>query len=320
MVATICQYLGAVDDPNLHYAYASAGNRCYRCGQPAAPRFAHQDAYCLRGAEQDCPVFKNPAPHAFPSELRLGQERPRGLPVFAGLAVAIAIGLGALGFGALRFFPQGFAPPPTPAMVLIGPPLATASPTNTLVPTRTPAPTPLPLSTPTGPTPTPTRTPTKTPTATPTRTPTRTPTTTVTHTPTNTPTLTPWPLRHPLEVPFDVDGHRLLLHWVSAGETFDSVNAKYRTTSEVIRSLNASVMASLWANTVIVLAPGLQTVDPELPTFRVLQVVQPPVPITIDDLAIQFRVDPELLRRYNGCSDACPLASWDWVLIPVFES
>ncbi len=84
------------------------------------------------------------------------------------------------------------------ALVIVGTPTPTNTPTAT--PTRTPTPTNTPTATPTR-TPTPTNTLTATPTRTPTVTPTRTPTATLTRTPTRTPTVTNTPTRTPTITP-----------------------------------------------------------------------------------------------------------------------
>jgi hypothetical protein len=125
------------------------------------------------------------------------------------------------------------------------------------------------------------------------------------------------PQTRELEVPFVIDGHQLLMHRLGAGDMFSVVDAEYKTTPEVLRALNYSVRDMLMANIVIVIAPGLEVVDPTLPTFKVRQVDQPAA--TIDDLVQEYHVEAAVLRHYNGCSDACSFSVGDWILIPVIE-
>ena len=129
------------------------------------------------------------------------------------------------------------------------------------------------------------------------------------------PTTTIVPQVHALEVAINVGDHRFLIHRVGAGETFEILARTYTTTSEVIRSLNYSMKPSLWANSVIVISPGLQTVDPTLPAFKTYQVTQQEM--TIDELAGKLTIDPVLLRLYNACEDNCSLATGDWLILPV---
>lgn len=331
-----CPHLGMRDDLDAFHSFASMGNRCFHCRRPATPLLEHQESYCLAGAQADCPAYLQDASKDFPAALRA--EKARGLPRPAGLGLVIAIGLGlaVLGFEAWHYYPQIFGARlvvPVTGRPAFGTAIAatlTALPSASLSPaspsmSHTGPLTKLPSSGSVAPMATRTKTPTSTATRTPTSTATRTSTSTATKTPTKTPSATPsktptgtaLPHRHSLEIPFDLNGHKLLLHWVGGGETFEMVEAKYGTTAEVIRSLNNCAKASLLANTVIVVVPGLRTADTTLPSFRVRQVGQPPV--TIEELALQFNVDAALVKRYNGCTDACSLAAGDWVLIPVAQ-
>jgi hypothetical protein len=129
------------------------------------------------------------------------------------------------------------------------------------------------------------------------------------------PTASLVPQVHDLEVLINVGDHKFLIHRVGGGETFDILATTYVTTPEVIRSLNYSMKPSLWANSMIVISPGLKTVDPALPTFKTYMVTGQEV--TIDELAGKLTIDSVLLRLYNGCEDNCRLAVGDWVIIPM---
>jgi hypothetical protein len=84
------------------------------------------------------------------------------------------------------------------------------------------------------------------------------------------------------------------------------------TTPQVTRALNYSMNASLRASTVIVIAPGLQAVDPSLLAFRVCEVTEA---VTADELAT--KVEAGLIERCDGCIDVCPVAVGDWVIIRI---
>lgn len=273
---------------------------------------AHQEAYCLTGAHEDCPAYLQAATKAFPAELRA--DEPRHGVGFAGIGRALAIGiaLAALGFGAVYFFPNIISggwrmlqalpvltlPSATAAKA---PSVATRMPSTAACAVATPTPT-CPASS--------VATPTSTPTC---------PTSSVA-TPTLTPafaTLSP-AATHALEVPIEVDGRALILHRVGSGETFETVSAKYQTTAAAIRSLNYSIGASLFASSVIVIEPGQQTIDTALPSFLTHRVGDAPA-ISIDQVAAQFNVSAALMRRYNGCTYDCELVASDWVLIPVLQ-
>lgn len=56
--ASACNYLGLVDDGDLHATYATDAHRCYRL--PNATRIAtqHQERYCLTAEHPSCPVYR----------------------------------------------------------------------------------------------------------------------------------------------------------------------------------------------------------------------------------------------------------------------
>ncbi len=110
------------------------------------------------------------------------------------------------------------------------------------------------------------------------------------------------PQVHALEVLINVDGQEFLIHRAVWSETFEMVDATYRTKPEAIRPLNYSMKPSLWANNQIVISLGLQTVDPALPAFQTYELSKE---TTIDQLAVKLNVDPVLLKCYNACTESC---------------
>ncbi len=278
-LAVACPYLGLQDDPRGYHSYPSLGNRCFHSRWPAIPLLAHQEAYCLRGAHKDCPVYWQPRKRPFPSSLKAAQTARAGRSAALITALAVVIGLAVMGFAASRFFPVNLGAPRL--IPVTGASLAAAMTPSSMALQS-------PTATATAPTPTPK------------------------------PTGTAVPQAHALEMPFDVDGHTLLMHRVTAGDMFDTIDAQFETTPEVLRALNYSLTGSLLANTVIVIAPGLQTVDPALPSFKVRAVTGDAT--TIGDLAVQYHVEPALLGHYNGCAADCSVPVGDWILVPVIQS
>ena len=270
------------DDPTTAYAYPSTGNHCSYCQPPAVPLLEHQGAYCLSGDYKNCPAYGQAAGQPFPLQYKVRSRSGRG----PGLRLlAIAIGLALLVFTGWRVFPGYFglslpsAPEMAPAASL--PALAVTVPASAS-PTR-PSPTPVPA----------------------TRTPAR---------PTKpAPTAVPGQV-HALEVPIEVDGRQLLIHRVMGGESFEALERAYATSSDVILALNYSLSSPLWANSLVVLAPGSTALDPALPAFQPYQVGEPE--ITLAELARKLEVDPSLLGRYNNCPDPCQLEAGDWLLVP----
>jgi hypothetical protein len=117
-----------------------------------------------------------------------------------------------------------------------------------------------------------------------------------------------------LEFPFKVGEHTCLLHRVREGENFEVLEETYVTNAEIILSINDSLSSPLRAERVIVICPGLQTVDPAIPAFQTYEVTE--AEVSIDELAQTLGADPALLRHYNRCITGCRLTAGDWVLVP----
>ncbi len=117
-----------------------------------------------------------------------------------------------------------------------------------------------------------------------------------------------------LEFPFKVGELGFLLHRVREGENFEVLEETYATTSEVILAINDSLSSPLWVNRVIVISPGAQVADPEIPAFQPYEVTDEE--LLLSDLAEKMDADLALLQYYNNCPDTCRLAAGDWVIIP----
>jgi hypothetical protein len=199
---------------------------------------------------------------------------------------ALALGLALLAFSAWQLLPglasgrPGPPLPPAPGMVAAASPLPAVAATPS--PSRT-APTKI------RPSKTPTRSTLPAPTAAPEQV-------------------------HALEVPVEVDGRQLLIHRVMGGESFEALERTFATSTDVILALNYSLSSPLWANSLVVLAPGSTALDPATPAFQPYQVGEPE--ISLPELARKLDVDPSLLGRYNHCPDPCQLQAGDWLLVP----
>ena len=106
-----CPHLGMRNEPGIYLAYPSPGNRCYRCRRPATPALAHQETFCLRGAQRDCPAFKQAQRLAFPAELREPEPALRRLTISTAWLLVILFVLILIGFAEWWFFPRVFTFP-----------------------------------------------------------------------------------------------------------------------------------------------------------------------------------------------------------------
>lgn len=140
-----------------------------------------------------------------------------------------------------------------------------------------------------------------------------------TPTPTSTPQPSPTPTRllpqaHALDVPIMIGEQPILMHRVIEGEQIILLAKHNQTTVEVLQAINYLPPVPLIMDGVIVIAPGLQVIDPLLPSFEPYQVIDQE--ISVEDLAGKLGVDLILLKYYNRCPDAFRLVKGDWLLIP----
>jgi hypothetical protein len=275
--ASNCPFIGLRDDSRTFLAYPSTGNHCFHCRFPAVPLLTHQEVYCLGGKHADCPVYRQDDNKHFPPQFRASKSHRTAQSGSTGRLLVIFIGILLLGLVGFIFFRKFITPP------LMIP--SQTFPTQTVLTTIQPSAMIVPP----------------------------------THSPVPTsaliPTTTSLPPVHSLEVPINVGDHIFIIHRVVEGQTFEMLAVTYTTTSEVIRALNPSLNPPLLANSAIVISPGLQSIDPALPTFQAYEVSE--AEITIDELAQELKVDSTLLRNFNACPDNCRLAAGDWLIIPI---
>lgn len=259
----------------VYYAYPSGGNSCYR-DHAAVPLLEHQSAYCLGAAYPDCPVFKQAEGGEFPAELRAGGARQGSRRLSVLRWLAAAIGLGLVALAAWRFLPPYLNPPPEAATQPAAEVIVIAPSETVTAAAATSSPAP-----------------TQAPMA----------------------TDTTVPQMHGLEAAIKVGGVEFRIHRMQWGETFESLAATYMTTPEVIRALNYELYPPLRAESVIVVAPGMQTPDASLPALRTYEVTAEGT--TLEAVAQELGVNAKVLGHYNGCEAGCPLGAGDWLIVPV---
>ncbi len=131
--------------------------------------------------------------------------------------------------------------------------------------------------------------------------------------PSETPTELPLtPTAGPLaETPFGT-ARQWLVHRVVRGESLEMIAQRYATTVEVLRAVNYFVAGGLWADTSVVICMGC--VDAS--GLPMLQPVWIEVDIRVDDLAVQYGMNSDELREWNGVEGDWILAG-RWVIVAV---
>lgn len=300
----ICPFLGAEDDPSTRYSFAGTGNYCHKVQRPETIDLIYQQSFCLTHKHTQCAVFAaQQAPRVLPREIAAGNADSAMQGRSWGWAAMILV---VIAFGALLTFGL-------PAILDAGSLQAPA----TLVAERLPdaTETALVAQRPIVGTSTFTPSPTVTPSATPQ--PTATSTFTASPVPSFTPTatpVTPTPIAA-FGTPFG-PGQALILYRVAGGETWNTVANKFRTTPEILITLNNWAQGKgLWVDAVLVI-PNPEVVAPQsLPQFKVIQVSGE---VAIANLAQSLGVSESDLRFYNGLADdELVLVKNRWVIYPL---
>ena len=280
-----CTYLGLKEDRKSHVGFPSTGNFCFHCKNPAVPLTEHQTQFCLGEASSSCPVLLIDPKLPFPAKLKAKvikepTEKPN-LPGFVFFFIGILLILALAGYFYKNFVPSNMPDENSTMKPVVT--IETATPTDFLEP--------LIIST--------------------LDLPTIVPTVTVTPVPTSTPVLFQ---KHTLDTPIPVDGNVFIIHKVLPKENFDILNKTYNTNVTVIRAINYLLPNSLWVDLPLILSPGMTTIHPKLPVFEAYMITD--AAVSIDDLAVQRKVDTTLTRQFNNCMQGCILHEGDWVLLP----
>jgi hypothetical protein len=72
----ICPFLGLKNDPSTSLSYASVLNDCHLAEPSYTPKLDHQEAFCLAGTHETCPVFLRQQVGPLPREIRLPRSKP----------------------------------------------------------------------------------------------------------------------------------------------------------------------------------------------------------------------------------------------------
>lgn len=287
MAESCCPYLGLKDDPATYSAYPSLRNHCHRVRKPRAVNLSHQRSRCASPRYKSCPVYqKGSVSVSLPSGFQAEHRSTNWKAWQTGLVVLFTAGILFLGMRGLGWFPEftaGETPKATHAVMAV-PPSETPPPTATTRPAQTITPTNTPVLV--------------------------TPTTVSSLTPPPFPTLGP-----ALETPFGPED-RYLVHFVHKGESFTFLEERYGTTEEVIRTSNQLIPGvDLWPGTVLVVIPG-ETESVGLQPFKVIYVDQP---LDLEDLADEFEVEPNRVRKFNSLGNGTLVQPGRWLILPARE-
>lgn len=276
-----CPFLGLKNDPRTSLAYATTANHCFHCQTPAIPTLEHQDGFCLSKNYPECSVYQQAETLEFPKQLRqtVTRLKKESSPwrLVGPLIGLLVAGIVLWQFYAAYIARQALAEQNAQATVD-----ALLQPTS--MPTMPPQPTAAPTSV------------------------------IATETAMPTPTDAP-PQKHALETAINVDGKTFMIHMVIAGEQMVLLARDYQTSIEAIQAINYQLPQTVWSGSALVLMPGVQSIDPALPSFFAFKVTDSE--IKIEALAGILHVEPALLKHYNRCEDDCLLSSGDWVIVPV---
>ncbi len=285
----ICPHLGILDDPDTSHAFPSSGNYCFHAKPPAVPNSEQQETVCLTAAHTSCPVYQTTKIASFPNKLMNNGKSPgqtKGFNrIYVSVAIAVLVTILA-GWFAITMF--------TSKMISIS---TTGGKTQVVTIESTTVPQ------------------TDKSTTTLQQTVIFTPTIQISPTPTAQTTITVTNISnsYTLEIPFKVGGRMFLIHQVKAGEGVEHLVKTYKTTKEVIEAANYFPSIPVWADSFIVLRPGMTEVDPSEPSFQPYQVTDQA--ITFEELAKKLQVDLVSLKYYNACADRCILVSGSWILV-----
>jgi len=274
-----CPYLAIKSDPLTRSACLEIPNYCHKLDRPRAVRYDYQLEICRNISYPVCPLLSGaqiPDPLIF--------EEPERLPPFPSGYQPLVYSLAVIALLALAAVLLTAAPPPAP-------PQTTPSPRSTVYILPAPA-TPLPashsplptLSSPTTPSPLPTSS-----------------------SPSPLPTASPGPQ---LATPFGAGPY--LVHRVREGESYEYLAALYRTSIEVLTTLNRPPTdRALFVGSDVVVAPATTSTA----GLVALQPLFLEKDTPAQDLAAQYNVPLEELRRHNAITTDLVTAP-RWIVIP----
>ncbi len=104
-----------------------------------------------------------------------------------------------------------------------------------------------------------------------------------------------------------------LLHQVTGGEDLLSIADKYQTSVEAIRAVNYNMAQELWVDTMIIIPLNQTDVTGVPPMIPIENTVSEK---TIQDIAVEHGISPELLGSLNKLSPLYQLQIGDWLIMP----
>jgi len=299
-----CPFLGLQDDAATWLAYPHPANYCHQAEPISNLSLAYQESTCLTSRHKSCPGYQHgwngPLPGQYSGEPVNQLPRRRQLLQLAVLLVIVVVvlgwlanrqgwlGLGSNGSGGSQAELNASASQTASALLALG-----SDPSQT--PTALPSATPDQALTQTA------RASLFTPT------PPATPTATLSPTPDEP---TPGPA---FGTPFGPE-QKYILHQLGTGESMGTLVSLYNTSNKVIEASNVLVTgASIWPGTVLVIVPG------EKNPANVLRfkVILNDTGMSVSDLAEQYSVSVEDLRKYNSLGAGDEIPAGRYLIIPV---
>ncbi len=292
---TICPYIGLPSDTRTAMENPSPQNYCHNLKPPSSPSLTHQSGFCLNVTFKQCQYYSEDAGepgHVVP--VKKSRKKRKWVPLTIAALLGIAL-LGGLLFAGGQIFPRLFPPPAEKATT----PVVEAA---AAVPVSTSEPTLMEI---------------------------------VIEPEVTEPAITAVStlvIENQVEVatevaPADVfteetpqpplipvqPGRVFLLHRVAGGEDLIAIAEKYNTSVEAIRAVNYNMAPELWVDSMIVVPENQIDVSG----------VTPMIPLeitgsekTVQDLAEDHAVSPELLGEINSRSTTYHFQIGDWVIMP----
>ena len=290
---TTCPHLGLPNDAETRFGFPSPGNHCHRFSPAASITREYQQTWCLSGKFPECQVYQEANAKDLPDGLRLpakGLQSQRVRSLIA-IVLVLAVMLVCVGFlisGRQRSQNQERQAVAGTMTQAAG--LDALTQTASALIASTPSATPIPKNTTTP-----------------------TPTASATLEPTSTPTPPPPTAGPSLETAFGTRP-KFLIHQVKVGESIQNIARAYNTSGTLILAINQFPPGiSLRPDTMIVIIPEEQ----DYPGLPVFQPVFLEVDTTVTELATQYDVSSDDLRRFNGFGEGELVPANRWIVVPL---
>lgn len=284
--ATVCPFLGVLDDKSTYLSFASSFNVCYKIAKHSNPTLEHQGNYCLTERFNTCPVFLNSnvkqIEEIFQNNSRLSRPRKINVAVIwiASVIVLLIVFLSFLGKTKNR------------EVVNLDSQLTNTMVNISLVQTNTKI------------------FETGTEVA-------QLPSVSISQItdspmPSNTFTEVKTEIIRTLDIPIG-DDYQFIIHRISEGESVQLFADLYNTSPEAIYSINFFLPTPIWINALIIIPVNIYDVE-DIPAFEAYMVTEDGV--SIEKIAELNASDLDQLLRYNLIQPNEKMNIGDWILIP----